>query len=214
MPGILDYVQYTLGRLLYSVRGHDAKQLTHGPAFKDIPEPNMTVEAPDCGASGSPLRDHHTCLSEDGNGNFPELHWTVPSGVEIKEQVLLCEDPDPPIPGFVINHGIFYGIPPEVNEARHEDVQIANGNGNPKHNEYLTKSGWKYIPTMKGTSWIGAAAPLGHGVHRYMFTVVALKEKLELYGTEVNKQKLKDAMVGKVVGWGQWIGVFERPWPK
>lgn len=208
MAGILDYVQYSLGWLLYSVRGHDAKHITNSAAFKDVPEPNMTLEAPEYGISGSPLLSQHTCMAEHGQSTMPSLCWTSPSSGkgEVKEQVLLCEDPDPPIPGMMIDHGIYYGIPPDVRKAEHDDISNVNG--------YVTGAGWKYVPTLRGTSWIPPGAPLGHGPHRYVFTVIALNEKLALDGEGVNKQKLKDAMVGKVIGWGQWVGVFERPWPQ
>ena len=222
MPSILDYAQYSLGSLLYSIRGHDDKKIANAPAFGSLPEPNMTVQVPDCGPSGSPLLDEHTYIAADGNGRFPYIRWTPPSGIteEVKEQILLCEDPDPPIPGFLINHGIFYAIPPQVHEASHDEIAahdsaVPGSITDPIASSHVTQAGWKYIPTLRGTAWIGAGAPLGHGPHRYFFTVIALNEKLDFgHATQVTKHDLGDAINGKVVGWGQWVGTFERPWPK
>ena len=225
MARILDYAEYSLGTLLYSVRGHDNKRIIKTPAFKNIPEPNMTVEVPDCGPSGSQLLDEHTCIAPDGNVRFPNIRWTSPCGKAadaemVKEQILLCEDPDTPIPGVLIDHGIFYRIPPQVHEAGYDqiaahDSAVPGSITNPNAESHVTRAGWKYIPTHRGTSWIGAGAPLGHGVHRYTFTVIALNEQLEFgHAVSVTKQDLEKAIVGKVVGWGQWVGTFERPWPK
>ena len=206
MAHIADYVQYLLGSLLYSVRGHDNKKIINSPAFKNLPEPNMTVQVPECGPSGSSLLYEHTCAANDGDGRFPNIRWAPPSGVEdVKEQILLCEDPDPPIPGFLMNHGIFYAIPPDVHEASQNqiaahDSAVPGSITDPDANSHVTQAGWKYIPTLRGTAWIGAEAPLGHGKHRYTFTVIALSEKLDFgRAAEVTKRDLENAIDGKVV---------------
>jgi phosphatidylethanolamine-binding protein (PEBP) family uncharacterized protein len=210
MTGILDYLQCALGKLLYRVRGHDSKQIIRSAAFKDLPEPNMTLEAPECGPTGSVLLDFHTCLAEDSKGRFPELRWTPPPQGDVKEYVLICEDIDLPIPRLVIHHGLFYGIPPTTTTATHADIKQKKDAG-----ERLTRSNWKYVPNLTGNSYIGPAPPRGHGLHRYIFTIIALNEPLQFdQGEQVNKQMIKEAMVGKVIGWGQWVGLWERPWPK
>lgn len=210
MTGILDYLQCALGKLLYRVRGHDSKQIIRSAAFRDLPEPNMTLEAPECGPTGSVLLDFHTCLAEDSKGRFPELRWTSPPQGDVKEYVLICEDIDLPIPRLVIHHGLFYGIPPTITTATYADIKQKKDAG-----ERLTRSNWKYVPNLTGNSYIGPAPPLGHGLHRYVFTIIALNEPLQFAQVEqVSKQMIKEAMVGKVIGWGQWVGLWERPWPK
>ncbi|EAW14393.1 YbhB/YbcL family Raf kinase inhibitor-like protein [Aspergillus clavatus NRRL 1] len=210
MAGILDYLQYALGKLFYRVRGHDAKQFIKSAAFKDLPDPNMTLEAPECGPTGSTMLDFHTCLAEDSKGRFPELHWNAPPHGDVREYVLVCEDIDPPIPFLVINHGLFYGIPPTTTAATHADIKQ-----NRDLKDQSTHAGWKYVPNLTGNAYIGPAPPLGHGAHRYIFTIIALNEPLP-FGQEdqVTKQKIKEAMTDKVIGWGQWVGLWERPWPK
>ncbi|KAL2216419.1 phosphatidylethanolamine-binding protein [Thermoascus aurantiacus ATCC 26904] len=211
MGGPLTYLQYGLGKLFSPIRGHDSKLLTNGPAFKDIPQPNMSLEAPECGPSGARLLDNHSMLARDGKGDFPELRWTPPPEADVKEYVLICEDIDLPIPALVAHHGLFYGIPPTTTAATNADVQ--HGGKNPK--EHVTTAGWKYVPNMMGSSYLGPAPPLGHGPHRYVFTIIALKEPLNPKQPEkLSRQKVADAIVGKVVGWGQWIGTWERPWPR
>ncbi|KAE8351841.1 phosphatidylethanolamine-binding protein [Aspergillus coremiiformis] len=209
MVGILTYLQYFLGRLLYRIRGHDAGQIVRTAAFRDLPQPNMKLEATECGPSGSLMLPYHTCLAADTKGNFPELHWTPPSKVEVKEYVLISEDIDPPIPRFVVMHGLFYAIPASTTEALPDDVEQDENT-----KDHITQSGWRYVPNLLGTSYIGPAPPLGHGIHRYIFTIIALSEPLQFDRPDrVSKKQIKEAIVGKVIGWGQWIGHFERPWP-
>src|SRR4051794_3601678 len=90
---ILHYCEFIVGRLLYACRGHDAHQIIRSPAFKELPEPNMTLESPECGPSGSKLPLHCSCLADDGRGYLPELRWTPPTCREqVQEYVLFCED--------------------------------------------------------------------------------------------------------------------------
>ncbi|KAB8219810.1 hypothetical protein BDV33DRAFT_231385 [Aspergillus novoparasiticus] len=140
---------------------------------------------------------------------FPELRWTPPPKVEVKEYILISEDIDPPIPRFVVMHGLFYAIPPTITGVLPEDTEQDRNT-----KDHITRSGWRYVPNLRGSSYIGPAPPLGHGVHRYVFTVVALSEPLRFDRSQrVSQRQIATAMVGKVAGWGQWVGHFERPWP-
>ncbi|KAB8199396.1 hypothetical protein BDV34DRAFT_218084 [Aspergillus parasiticus] len=140
---------------------------------------------------------------------FPELRWTPPPKVEVKEYILISEDIDPPIPRFVVMHGLFYAIPPTITGVLPDDTE--QDRNTKDHN---TRSGWRYVPNLRGSSYIGPAPHLGHGVHRYIFTVVALSEPLRFDRSQrVSQRQIATAMVCKVVGWGQWVGHFERPWP-
>jgi phosphatidylethanolamine-binding protein (PEBP) family uncharacterized protein len=208
---VLHYLAFILGRLLYPIRGHDSRQIIHCQAFKDLPEPNMTLEAPDIGPSGSKLPLHCTCKAEDGMGSLPELHWTVPNcREEVKEYILLCEDLDPPIPFLVVHHGLLWAIPATTTKAEAANVEPV------EHAKIsrLTVAGWRFVPNILGLPYVGAGAPLGHGKHRYVFTVIALNESLKFKTPEkVSKKDIKRAMTGKVIGWAQWTGIFERPWP-
>ncbi|KAJ5766014.1 uncharacterized protein N7511_003630 [Penicillium nucicola] len=209
--GVLHYFAFIVGRLLYACRGHDAYQIIHSRAFKETPDANMTLESPECGPSGSKLPLHCTCLADDGRGYLPELRWSPPSSHEpVQEFVLICEDLDAPIPFYVFHHGLLWAIPASTLSANKEDVQ-------PDQHDKIsrqTTAGWRFVPNMLGTPYAGAGAPLGHGSHRYLFTIVALNAPLKFKCPEgTSKKDIKRAMNGKVIGWGQWTGVFERPWP-
>jgi phosphatidylethanolamine-binding protein (PEBP) family uncharacterized protein len=208
---ILHYLEFIIGRMLYPIRGHDSRQILHCPAFKDLPEPNMTLEAPDIGPSGSKLPIYCTCNADDGRGRLPELRWTAPNCREqVMEYVLLCEDLDPPIPFLVFHHGLIWAIPASTTRVQSSDIQPdehAKISG-------LTVAGWRFVPNLLGVPYVGAGAHLGHGKHRYVFTVVALNESLMFKSPEkATKSDIKRAMAGKVIGWGQWTGVFEKSWP-
>ncbi|KAJ5183936.1 Phosphatidylethanolamine-binding protein PEBP [Penicillium capsulatum] len=200
-----------MGWLFYRIRGHDSRQIILTSAFKDLPEPNMTLDATECGPSGSKLLLHHTCLAEDGIGCMPDFQWTPPETDQpVQEYVLICEDLDLPIPFLVIHHGLFWGIRPSVTRAGARDASIQQTGPN----VYKTIPGWNFIPNLRGTPYIGAAAPLGHGPHRYVFTIIALNARLDFPQPQsISKSDIKRGMVGKVIGWGQWTGIFERPWP-
>ncbi|KAJ5765807.1 hypothetical protein N7520_005366 [Penicillium odoratum] len=211
MASISHYIQYFLGRLFYPIRGHDSRQFIFSPAFKDIPTPNMTLECEECGPSGSTLLLHHTSFAKDGVGAIPELKWSPPTDTEpVNEYILLIEDFDIPIPFLVIHHGLFWGIKPTDQAVTPLHTSVSKEN--PK---CLTSSGWRYVPNVRGASYIGAGPVLGHGTHRYVFTIIALNESLKFeYPEKVSKSDIQKAIVGKVIGWGRWVGVFERPWPQ
>jgi phosphatidylethanolamine-binding protein (PEBP) family uncharacterized protein len=210
MAVVLNSLQFVLGRLLYPIRGHDSRQIIYDPAFKDITKPNMSLESIECGPSGSKLLPHHTCLAEDRIGCLPNLRWTSPECNEpVKEYLLICEDIDIPIPCLVIHHGLFWAIPPSANTATPADIKEQDGAAKSRQ----TAAGWRFIPNPLGTAYGGAGAPYGHGSHRYVYTIVALNAPLEFQHPEkVTKNDIKHAMVGKVIGWGQWVGTFERTW--
>ncbi|KAL4885185.1 phosphatidylethanolamine-binding protein [Aspergillus karnatakaensis] len=210
MSIIINWIVWAVCRLFYRIRGHDSRQIINSIAFRDSREPNIILEAPECGRTGSPLLPSHTCLADDGDGKIPELRWRVPQDLDAKQYVLACEDLDAPLPFWVNNNGLFFGIPPSVTELYHDDTEQDT-----KCTGRLTLAGWGFVPNYKGVTYTGAAAPLGHGTHRYVFTIIALDETLQLDRPDkATKSQIKKAMIGKVIGWGQWIGHFERPWPR
>ncbi|EXJ79315.1 hypothetical protein A1O3_08817 [Capronia epimyces CBS 606.96] len=61
---------------------------------------NIQVESPELGASGSHLTWEHSLL---GSNRFPRLKWSPAAdaaipGTAIQEYILICEDPDSPLP--------------------------------------------------------------------------------------------------------------------
>ncbi|OJD29912.1 pebp-like protein [Diplodia corticola] len=200
--GILQYIEYYLSRLFYSIRAHDAKLFIKSAAFARLPEPNMTIECSQSGPSGSHMA---VDLTQDGKEEFPHLTWTKPAHLDVKEYMLVCEDADAPIP-FPIAHCLFYAIPAETTQVTNGDIQLLDANA--------LQGGFRWIPNIRGKHYIGPRPLVGHGPHRYFYELVALSEPLDLQalGSKVGKSKIAEAIKGKVVGWGSWVGVYERTW--
>lgn len=204
--GILSYIEYGLSWLFFNFKGRDEKLFTKGPAFANFPEPTMTVTSPDCGPSGSVMKPEYTQVGDD---RFPEIHWSTPSA-EVKEYILICEDPDAPLP-TPIYHGIFYAISPHTTKLTASDIELVKVEGK---EEASPKGGFRFIKNRRGKHYAGPKPLLGHGSHRYFYQLIALNEPLDLaaLGEKVTKDQLAAAIVGKVVGWGHWVGSFERKW--
>jgi len=204
--GILDYVELGLSTVFASAKGHDAKGFVKGPAFKDFPEPTFTVESPDCGPSGSTLDKEYTQLGAD---KFPELKWSSPSP-DIKEYLVVIEDPDAPLP-TPANHGFFYAIPPSKTSIVAADIESLKDAKEPN----VLAGGFKHGKNIRGLKYSGARPLLGHGPHRYWYTIVALKEPLDekkFSAIPPKRSEVSTAITGKVAGWGRWEGVYERKW--
>ena len=201
--GLPPLIEGFLGSLLSNQKGRDAKLFTKKPAFFSFPEPTFIVESPDGGPSGSVMAKEYSQL---GRERFPVLKWNPGSlRAEIKEYLIVVEDPDAPLPA-PITHGLYWGIPEETMEFGGEAIKP---NGDLKGGK-----GFRVGKNRKGTVYLGPRPVLGHGEHRYMFDVVGLKEKIDRKALSEmpSKEELSKAIEGKVVGWGRWLGTFERKW--
>lgn len=212
----MDHIIYGLAKLLYNQRGRDAKLFTKGPAFADFPEPTIDVTSPDCGPSNSTLKVEYT---QYGAERFPELEWTPPlatgagssSNSQVKEYLLVNEDPDAPIPNPPL-HCLFFNIPATTTRITHEDAMLDREKCGPKGDRFVLKGGFRASKNIRGKHYGGPKPPVGHGPHRYFFEVIALKEPLDGLAEMPTRKEIADAIVGKVVGWGVWVGVFEKVW--
>jgi phosphatidylethanolamine-binding protein (PEBP) family uncharacterized protein len=196
------FIEYGLGQLLYRARGRDAKLFQKGPAFANFPEPTITIESPEVGPSGSSMSINHAAF---GEGRFPELRWSAASP-EIKEYILISEDPDAPLPTPIM-HGLYYGIPATLTGVAAKDFEPASEPG-------FLKGGFMYCKTRRGNAYIAPRPIMGHGPHRYWFTLIGLKEPVDSkkLGVWPTKEALKLDIQDKVAGWGSWVGVVERKW--
>ncbi|OCL09898.1 PEBP-like protein [Glonium stellatum] len=201
--GIPNSIEYCFGRLLINQKGRDKGLFCKTPAFASIPEPTFTVTSPDCGPSNSHMKEEYTGY---GKGRFPELAWQKPSS-DVAEYVLIIEDPDAPIP-MPVTHGLFYAIPGDRTLFTHDDISVHKVVGKEKH----LKGGFRLGKNILGSVYGGPKPPLGHGVHRYHYTLVALKEPLDTskMSALATKKEIAEAIQGKMIGWGLWIGLFER----
>lgn len=201
-PQMLKYAEYGLSRLFSSAKGRDTKLFIKAPAFAQFPEPTITLECPEVGPSESQLRVEHTA---EGEGRFPSLRWPA-AGPNVKQYLLVSEDPDAPLPDPVI-HGIYYGIPPTTTAVSVEDFQTT---GEP----YVLKGGFKYGQNRRGNVYIPPRPLVGHGPHRYFFELVALTQPVDTSALSASPtaDEILRVIDGNVAGWGVWVGVFERKW--
>ncbi len=210
--GLPTIVEYALGKLTSNIKAHDAKLFTKGPAFADFPQPTLELSCPECGPSGSTMKLHHTQVGDKSKDRFPELTWSRVEGA--KEYILLCEDADLPIPAVVF-HGLFYGIPATTTAVTASDMDPVQKDGDGKDsNVMMVKGGFKYVRNIQGSHYGGPKPLMGHGPHRYFYQLVALKEPVNIdkLGGKVTKDGLGACIVGNVISWGQWVGVYERKW--
>ena len=218
---ITDYIEWFFGTIFYFGRGRDAGLFTRTAPFKSFPtEGNIPVDSPDNGPSGSTLKARCTQVGAD---DFPELSWSPPADLlpQIKEYLIVIEDADVPIP-VPITHGIIWGIPSNVTSVKASDIQLVDAK---KGVAGGIKSGWRTGKNIRGSHYSGARPLIAHGVHRYFYQVVALSEPLKvaegdatpqdpakegLHKLNAKKKDLEQAVQGRVVGFGVWVGSFER----
>jgi phosphatidylethanolamine-binding protein (PEBP) family uncharacterized protein len=201
----LQVIEYCLGRLLYRFRGYDSQLLTKSPAFVQHSKPTIHITSSDCGKTGTTLKHEY---SKFGGGRFPALEWEN-AGPEIKEWLLLSEDPDAPLRKPNV-HGIFCFIPPHVTSISNDDLEILAESDGVKQ----IKAGYRVGKNRRDLVYIAPRPPLGHGPHRYLFQLVGLSQRLDAGNMSKvpTKKEVEDAIVGKVVGWGVWQATYEQMW--
>lgn len=137
----------------------------------------------------------YTC---DGANVSPQLSWDkVPEGTQ--SFALICDDPDAPKGTWV--HWVLYNLPPSVtslNEGIPTDALLING-------------GRQGINSFNNVGYGGACPPHGHGEHRYVFKIYALKIALDnLPAGTTTKEDLEAAIEGNLLGYGELIGTYKR----
>ena len=129
----------------------------------------------------------------DGDNLSPPLEWSgAPKGT--KQFVLLCFDPDAPLPkGFV--HWVLYGIPPTVNklaEGQPPNAYTGGVNGAGK------------------TGYMGPYPPSGHGVLHYYFWIYALDIKPSVLKEGMNRAQLLESIKDHCLEQARLVGTYER----
>jgi phosphatidylethanolamine-binding protein (PEBP) family uncharacterized protein len=209
----LDYIEWVLGTLLRRRRGYDHDLFCRAPAFHELPEPTFEVSAPELGPNNSPMPKE---LSAFGTGPIPRIEWPAAKDItakdgkrEVKQYLLVFEDPDAPL-GHSNVHGIYACVPAERTSIVPEDLELVGEEGAKK----IVKAGFVVGKNRRDKVYIPPRPPLGHGPHRYFFEVIALDQELdrEALGEVPTAADLKVLVDGKVVGWGAWVGTFERKW--
>ena len=79
---------------------------------------------------------------------------------------------------------------------------------------HTLKGGFRYGKNRRGNIYIPPKPLLGHGPHRYFFTIIALREPINSSNLSElpTAEEVAAEIEGKVVGWGEWVGVYERNW--
>ncbi|KAB5570285.1 phosphatidylethanolamine-binding protein [Coniochaeta sp. 2T2.1] len=199
------YIEVTLSWLFKNQKGRDAKSFYTHSAFDNHKDQTIEITSPDLGSSPAALSVEYTY---DGVGKIPSLKWKAPTEMvgEVKEWLLVCEDPDAPLP-TPIAHGIYMGIPPDKTSVENADFEVQDAS------QCLVKGGFHYQPR-RGKVYIPPRPLMNHGPHRYFWQIVALSEPLdkEFVKSKPTKEQIAEAINGKVLSWGLWIGACERKW--
>lgn len=139
-------------------------------------------------------------FTADGENISPDLSWHgSPPGV--KSHVILVEDPDIPIPRFILPswvHWVVYNIAPET-------VSIPRGF---LHTDPSGNGAMLGTTSYRKKQYSGPCPPFG--THRYFFRVYALDTKLDLNPNKANKKRLLNAMGGHILAWGELMGTYTR----
>jgi Raf kinase inhibitor-like YbhB/YbcL family protein len=122
----------------------------------------------------------------DGENDIPSLIVEgVPSSA--LELALTCHDPDAPGPGD-FTHWTVYGLAPSAT--------------------ILTDAGYREGPNDAGESgWYGPKPPVGHGTHRYVFTVYALSRPVE---GEPSRDEFLRRYTNETLDRATLVGTYER----
>jgi Raf kinase inhibitor-like YbhB/YbcL family protein len=141
-------------------------------------------------ASSGALSARYTC---NGEGVSPPLTWdNVPAGT--RSFALVLEDPDAPAGTFT--HWVLYNIPGEQRELP-ADLPLTRE---------LEGGAIQGINSYKKTGYSAPCPPTG-STHRYILTLWALDDRLDLSGM-VDAATLKKAMEGHILGSGQLTGTY------
>jgi Raf kinase inhibitor-like YbhB/YbcL family protein len=178
-------VSKSVGAALKTVHAGDDKLASAKVAKGILPTLQVSSEWFENGAS-LPQR-----CTVDGEGVAPPLRFSK-APPATKSLVLICEDPDAPMPEPFV-HWLVYGIAPEL--------QLL---------DKTTLSGVRQGENSKlRTGFLPSAPPPGHGVHHYHFQLFALDAPLGL-DRGAGRSKLFEAMLGHVIDWGELVGTYQR----
>jgi hypothetical protein len=136
----------------------------------------------------------------DGDNISPDLSWEgSPFGV--KSHIILVEDPDIPIPRFLIPcwiHWVVYNIAPETTAI----PKAYLNNGSSENGSALGLTSYRKL------RYDGPCPPFG--THRYFFKVYALDQKLDLPPRKATRKNIRNTMVGHVLAYGELMGIYKR----
>jgi Raf kinase inhibitor-like YbhB/YbcL family protein len=197
--GMIDKAKQMIGKAMSPVHAGDDKLLNHRTELcpaSDAEARRIEIHS-DAFADNSAIPVRY---SAEGENVSPPLRWSgVPA--ETRELVLVCEDPDAPMPRPFV-HWVVRGLRPDQT-ALPEGVERASM---PRD----LAGAMQGENSKREIGYMGPLPPKGHGPHHYHFELFALDEPLELDAQAPDRDALMKAMRGHVLAHGEVIGVYER----
>src|SRR5437588_1285857 len=198
--GMTDQAKRMIGKAMSPIHAGDDKLLTHRKEICASSASNDGVPPRRIDVCSDAFEDNGTIpvrYSAEGDNMSPPLQWSgVPQ--EARELVLVCEDPDAPMPRPFV-HWVVRGLRPEQSELP-EGVQ-------------KVKQPSDLAGAVQGQNsrqeigYMGPMPPKGHGQHHYHFELFALDQPLQLDGeTAPDRDALMKAMQGHVLAYGEVVG--------
>ena len=139
-------------------------------------------------ADGAAIPQRYSC---DGDDTSPPLAWSrVPDGA--KALALLVEDPD--APGGTYVHWTAFNIPPATRGA---------DEGKPPQGAVEGEN------SFGDAGYGGPCPPEGDKAHRYVFTLYALRQELDL-DQGAGPEEVRDAIADAALAQGRLVGTFKR----
>jgi Raf kinase inhibitor-like YbhB/YbcL family protein len=182
-----------LGKLLRGFHAGPRHLARHHPALRDVPDTIRLQSA--SFASGGTIPTRYAGLGV-GENISPALQWSGVPGSS-RELVLIMEDPDAPLRRPVV-HMIALGIAP-TRTSFSEGALSPGASGEVRFG----------LGSFNRTGYHGPRTVPGHGAHRYLLQMIALRNPLNF--TQPPKlDAVLAAAAGNVLAWGQIVGLFER----
>lgn len=134
----------------------------------------------------------------DGAGLSPPMEWSNPPD-HAQSMVVIVEDADSPTPQPLV-HAIIVNLEAEdthipegaLNSPDHQGVGLQAG-----RNSYLMQA------------WLPPDPPPGHGTHRYVFQVFALRRGAD-FSASPGRHEVIGAIANHAVAGGYLIGTYDR----
>ena len=146
---------------------------------------------------GGRIPNKYTCAAGPTSPS-PAVTWAgAPANTQ--SYAVIMHDPDPVLGGSATNDVLHWAIFDIPGDAKGLPEGVKNGE---------QADGAKHINNLGGNpGYMGPCAPPGHGDHHYTFEVYALNAKLGLPAS-TSRTDLMNAMNGKVIAKGVYIGIF------
>jgi phosphatidylethanolamine-binding protein (PEBP) family uncharacterized protein len=141
-----------------------------------------------------------TKYTADGGGVSPPLEWRILAGSQDETEfvAVIVEDADSPTP-----HPLVHAI--VVNLDSRESSLVEGALDSPDHRGVGVKTG---LNSFLSHAWLPPDPPPGHGPHRYVFQVFAMRGPL--LEKAPGRDELVRAIFERAVGAGCMIGIYER----